>query len=88
MIPALGAVFHLEEGNAGVVGSGEDHVLEVTRKHVLPNQFRDVVLSAARDAHVSLFQAEYRTQGRDHPILPAAPETQYLKCGIFRVDKA
>ena len=57
-------------------------------QHVLPNQFRDVVLSAARDAHVSLFQAEYRTQGRDHPILPAAPETQYLKCGIFRVDKA
>ena len=57
-------------------------------QHVLPNQFRDVVLSAARDAHVSLFQVEYRTQGRDHPILPAAPETQYLKCGIFRVDKA
>ena len=56
-------------------------------QHMLPGQFRDVVLSAARDARVSLFQAEYRTQGRDHPILPAAPETQYLKCGIFRVDK-
>ena len=41
---------------------------------------------AAKDARVSLMQAEYRTQGRDHPILPAAPETQYLKCGIFRVD--
>ena len=56
-------------------------------QHMLPGQFKDVVLSAARDAHVSLFQVEYRTQGRDHPILPAAPETQYLKCGIFRVDK-
>ena len=56
-------------------------------QHMLPGQFRDVVLSAARDAHVRLFQVEYRTQGRDHPILPAAPETQYLKCGIFRVDK-
>ncbi|NLD83131.1 MAG: class I SAM-dependent rRNA methyltransferase [Clostridiales bacterium] len=56
-------------------------------QHMLPGQFRDVILSAARDAHVSLFQVEYRTQGRDHPILPAAPETQYLKCGIFRVDR-
>ena len=56
-------------------------------QHMLPGQFRDVVLSAARDARVSLMQVEYRTQGRDHPILPAAPETQYLKCGIFRVDK-
>lgn len=56
-------------------------------QHMLPGQFKDVVLSAARDARVNLFQAEYRTQGRDHPILPAAPETQYLKCGIFRVDK-
>ena len=56
-------------------------------QHMLPGPFKDVVLSAARDARVSLFQIEYRTQGRDHPILPAAPETQYLKCGIFRVDK-
>ena len=56
-------------------------------QHMLPGQFREVVLSAARDARVRLFQVEYRTQGRDHPILPAAPETQYLKCGIFRVDR-
>ena len=56
-------------------------------QHMLPGQFKDVILSAARDAHVNLFQIEYRTQGRDHPILPAAPETQYLKCGIFRVDR-
>ena len=56
-------------------------------KHMLPGQFKEVVLSAARDARVHLFQVDYRTQGRDHPILPAAPETQYLKCGIFRVDK-
>lgn len=56
-------------------------------QHMLPGAFRDVVLEAARDARVRLFQVEYRSQGRDHPILPAAPETQYLKCGIFRVDK-
>ena len=44
-----------------------------------------IVRDAAHDAHVQLRQVEYRTQGRDHPILPAAPETQYLKCGIFQI---
>ena len=56
-------------------------------QHMLPGQFKDVVLDAARDARVQLFQVEYRTQGKDNPILPAAIETQYLKCGIYRVDK-
>lgn len=56
-------------------------------QHILPDMFMNIVKSAAQDARVSLFQVEYRTQGKDHPILPAAIETQYLKCGIFRVDK-
>ncbi len=55
-------------------------------QHMSPEAFLNVVKDAAKDARVSLMQVEYRTQGRDHPILPAAPETQYLKCGIFRVD--
>ncbi len=56
-------------------------------QHMLPGQFREVVHSAAADAHARLMQIEWRTQGRDHPILAAAPETEYLKCGIYRVDK-
>ena len=55
-------------------------------QHMSPEAFLNVVRDAAKDARVSLMQVEYRTQGRDHPILPAAPETQYLKCGIFRID--
>ena len=55
-------------------------------QHMHRDAFLNVVLDAAKDAHVRLFQVEYRTQGRDHPILPSAPETEYLKCGIFRVD--
>ena len=43
------------------------------------------VLEAANDTHTQLMQVEFRTQGRDHPILPALPETQYLKCGIYQV---
>jgi 23S rRNA (cytosine1962-C5)-methyltransferase len=54
-------------------------------QHIAPDVFRDIVKDAARDARVLLMQVEYRTQGRDHPILPASPETQYLKCGIFRI---
>lgn len=54
-------------------------------QHVLPDAFLNIVRDAAHDARVQLRQVEYRTQGRDHPILPAAPETQYLKCGIFQV---
>lgn len=54
-------------------------------QHISPDAFLDIVRDAAHDAHVQLRQVEYRTQGRDHPILPAAPETQYLKCGIFQI---
>lgn len=54
-------------------------------QHILPDMFMKIVCDAAHDAHAQLRQVEYRTQGRDHPILPAAPETQYLKCGIFQV---
>ncbi len=54
-------------------------------QHILPDAFLQIVRDAAHDARVQLRQVEYRTQGRDHPILPASPETQYLKCGIFQV---
>jgi 23S rRNA (cytosine1962-C5)-methyltransferase len=47
--------------------------------------FSRIVLDASGDARVLLKQIEYRTQGKDHPILPSAPETQYLKCGIYQV---
>ena len=56
-------------------------------QHVTPDLFRGMLLDAQKDAHVQLRQIEWRTQGRDHPILLASPETQYLKCGIFQVFK-
>ena len=54
-------------------------------QHVLPDMFRNMVLDAAKDAKVMLRQVEFRTQGKDHPVLPHAPETEYLKCGIYQV---
>lgn len=56
-------------------------------QHVTPDLFRGMLLEAQKDAKVQLRQIEWRTQGRDHPILLASPETQYLKCGIFQVFK-
>ncbi len=56
-------------------------------QHMHRDEFVRVILEAARDAHVRLMQVELRTQGRDHPILPSMPETEYLKCGIYRVDR-
>ncbi len=53
--------------------------------HVLPDAFQEMLVSAAADAKVQLRQIEARTQGRDHPILVASPETQYLKCHILQV---
>lgn len=55
--------------------------------HILPGMFKEIILQAANDAQVRLMQVEFREQGRDHPTLPAAPETQYLKCGIYRINK-
>ena len=54
-------------------------------QHISAAMFQDIVSDAANDARVQLRQVEFRTQGKDHPILPASPETQYLKCGIYQV---
>lgn len=50
-----------------------------------PELFLNTLREAAGDARVTLQQLEWRGPARDHPSLPAAPETNYLKCGIFRV---
>ena len=54
-------------------------------QHVSPEAFTDMLLDAARDAHRQLRLIESRTQGKDHPILLAAPETRYLKFMVFQV---
>ena len=56
-------------------------------QHVTPPLFKQMLLDAQKDARVKLRQVEWRTQGRDHPILLSSPETEYLKCAIFQVFK-
>lgn len=47
--------------------------------------FRNMLLSAAADAGVSLRQIEARQQSPDHPILWNVEETSYLKFFLFQV---
>lgn len=47
--------------------------------------FREMLLSAARDAGVRLRQIEARQQSCDHPILWGVEETNYLKFYLFQV---
>ena len=54
-------------------------------QHVLTDMFQDMVNQAARDAKKRIRLVEYRTQGRDHPLLPQSIETKYLKCMILQV---
>lgn len=54
-------------------------------QHVSPAAFEEMLLSAAKDAHRQLRLVEKRTQGKDHPILLASPETQYLKFFVLQV---
>ena len=47
--------------------------------------FRKMLLSAARDAGVSLRLIEARRQAPDHPVLLQVPETDYLKFYLFQL---
>jgi 23S rRNA (cytosine1962-C5)-methyltransferase len=52
--------------------------------HVSEEEFWNMVLAAARDARRQIRLIEQRSQGPDHPVLGAMPETKYLKCFIIQ----
>jgi 23S rRNA (cytosine1962-C5)-methyltransferase len=53
--------------------------------HVDGVMFQDVILAAAFDARRILRRVAVCSQSPDHPILPAVPETEYLKGFIFEI---
>jgi 23S rRNA (cytosine1962-C5)-methyltransferase len=67
----------LKEGGILVTCSCSHHVSEAL--------FAEMLAEAARDAGCWLRVLERRTQGPDHPILMAVPETYYLKCFILEI---
>lgn len=54
-------------------------------QHVSDVEFWNMILAAARDAHRQIRLIEQRSQGPDHPVLGAMPETRYLKCCLVQV---
>jgi len=53
--------------------------------HVDSETFRAVTLDAAFDTHKNLRLVRNLTQPPDHPVLPAVPETEYLKGYLLQV---
>jgi 23S rRNA (cytosine1962-C5)-methyltransferase len=74
----LRAMKLLEPGGVLATCSCSHHIDEALFREMLI----DAAFSAGRQARV----LEMRSQARDHPILLAARETQYLKCAILTVD--
>ena len=53
--------------------------------HVSAELFQDVILAAAYDAHKLLRRVATYGQSPDHPVIPAIPETEYLKGFAFEI---
>ncbi|WP_010246756.1 class I SAM-dependent rRNA methyltransferase [Acetivibrio cellulolyticus] len=53
--------------------------------HVDSDLFMDIIYNAAYDARKNVRLIEYRSQAKDHPILLASEETEYLKCAILQI---
>jgi len=53
--------------------------------HMDRELFKLIIVDAARDAKRVIRMVEYRTQAKDHPILPASEETEYLKFMMLQV---
>lgn len=53
--------------------------------HVDADLFMDIVYSASIDARKKVRLLEYRSQSKDHPVLLASEETEYLKCAILQI---
>ena len=53
--------------------------------HLTAETFLEVIERACQDAERPVQLLEWRGASADHPVLPAVPETHYLKFGIFRI---
>ncbi len=53
--------------------------------HIDAELFESIIIDAAADAHKTVRRMEVLTQAPDHPILPAIPETEYLRGFLLQV---
>jgi len=54
--------------------------------HIGQELFREMLIDTAYSAKRRVRLLEMRSQARDHPMLLAAPETQYLKCAVLLIE--
>jgi len=54
--------------------------------HITDETFLECVQEAALGVDRTLRLLEWRSQAPDHPVLPAMPETRYLKFALLQVD--
>lgn len=87
---------HLDEGKKGyltvnrraleMVAPGGILVTCSCSHHLDRPTFLALVAQAAQQARRRVRLVEMRGQAADHPVLPACPETDYLKCFVLFVD--
>ena len=87
---------HIDEGKKGyltvnrraleMVAPGGFLVTCSCSHHLERSDFVALIAQAARQARRSVRLVEMRGQAADHPILPACPETDYLKCAVLFVE--
>jgi 23S rRNA (cytosine1962-C5)-methyltransferase len=53
--------------------------------HLSQSRFREILAEAAKDAKKGLRLLSFQPQAKDHPVLMALPETEYLKCAVLQV---
>ena len=53
--------------------------------HIFDETFLDIINASARATGRNINLLEWHGAAPDHPVLPAMPETRYLKFGIFHV---
>lgn len=69
-----------------IINSGGYLITCSCSQHVDPEMFMDIVYTASIDAKKRVRLLEYRSQAKDHPVLLASPETEYLKCAILQIE--
>lgn len=68
-----------------IINSGGFLITCSCSHHVDSEMFMDILYNSAYDAKRKIRLIEYRSQAKDHPVLLAAEETEYLKCAILQI---
>ncbi|TAK66149.1 MAG: class I SAM-dependent rRNA methyltransferase [Bacteroidetes bacterium] len=54
--------------------------------HIFDDVFLEIISSSAQELGRTISLLEWHGASPDHPVLPAMPETKYLKFGVFKVE--